>query len=388
VNGSQTAPQRMDQIAPDAAAPRPGLRLDKVLKRFGSVVAVDGVSLDVAHGEFVTILGPSGSGKTTLLRMIAGFMSVTEGAIWIGDRDVSAVPPGKRDIGMVFQNYALFPHMTVLENVGYGLKMRKWGRAERTRRAKEVLALVGLDGFDKRLPRQLSGGQQQRVALARAFAFEPKMLLMDEPLGALDRELRVRMAGELRRLHEELENTVLYVTHDREEALTLSDRIAVMRDGNIDSIGKPQDLYARPDTAFVASFFGGHNCVACEGFALGAPGSDKARVRVLGQALEVPRSPRLTADTKEASLAIPGDALDFAGADGRASGTPAIVHSAVYMGNQIQVVCDVVRDAGATGRAPLRLRVDLPGGRAVPPSVGTRVRIAVRPELTTAVPTK
>ncbi len=364
-----------------AAPKRIGLRLDHVLKRFGETIAVNGVSLDVEHGSFVTILGPSGSGKTTLLRMIAGFMGVSDGAIWIGDRDVSAVPPGKRDIGMVFQNYALFPHMTVIENVAYGLKVRKWDKARRVERSRKVLELVGLAGFDDRLPRQLSGGQQQRVALARALAFEPKMLLMDEPLGALDRELRVRMAGELRRLHEELDNTVLYVTHDREEALTLSDRIAVMRNGRLESVGKPQDLYARPDTAFVATFFGGHNCVPCEVLDFGAANGDTAKVRALGQVLVVPRSARLTPDLRSVSLAVPGDALEFAG-DDQAAGTAATVHSAVYMGNQIQVICDVAVDGGE----PIRLRVDLPGGRAVPPPVGTQVRVVVRAPLVTAVP--
>ncbi|MBN9243232.1 MAG: ABC transporter ATP-binding protein [Mesorhizobium sp.] len=376
-------PETSQPLQPHAQTPRKlGLKLDRVCKRFGEVVAVNGISLDIDHGSFVTILGPSGSGKTTLLRMVAGFMGVSDGSIWIGDRDVSAVPPGKRDIGMVFQNYALFPHMSVIDNVGYGLKVRKWPAAERVKRAREVLALVGLAGFDDRLPRQLSGGQQQRVALARAIAFEPKMLLMDEPLGALDRELRVRMAGELRRLHEELDNTVLYVTHDREEALTLSDRIAIMRDGKVESIGAPQDLYARPDTAFVASFFGGHNCAPCEAVLGPAPGTaGTVRVVALGQTIEVARSARLSADAKQAGLAIPGDALEFADAAGN-TGAPAIVHSAVYMGNQIQVFCDVETKDGA----PMQLRIDLPGGRAVPPSPGTRVRVVVRPQLVTAVP--
>jgi putative spermidine/putrescine transport system ATP-binding protein len=361
-----------------------GLRLDRVVKRFGDVVAVRGVDLDVDDGTFLTILGPSGSGKTTLLRMIAGFLPVTEGAIWLGGRDVSRVPPGKRGIGMVFQNYALFPHMSVLDNVKYGLKVRKRSKDDQTKRARQVLELVGLEGFDDRLPRQLSGGQQQRVALARALAFEPTMLLMDEPLGALDRELRVRMAGELRRLHDELGNTVLYVTHDREEALTLSDRIAVMRGGVLEAIGAPQELYARPDTGFVASFFGGHNVVPCDEVLEAGSGSDgRARVRCLQQTLEVPRSARLEAGAESACLAIPGDGLELLdpSADG-APGAPAIVHSAVYMGNQIQVNCDVELERAD---APVRLRVDLPGGRAVPPPVGTRVRVVVRPEAATAV---
>ena len=367
-----------------ATAAESGLRLERVVKRFGDVVAVRGVDLDIDDGTFLTILGPSGSGKTTLLRMIAGFMPVTEGAIWLGGRDVSTVPPGKRGIGMVFQNYALFPHMTVIENVAYGLKVRKRAKEDRLKRAREVLELVGLEGYDDRLPRQLSGGQQQRVALARALAFEPTMLLMDEPLGALDRELRVRMAGELRRLHDELGNTVLYVTHDREEALTLSDRIAVMRGGVLEAVGAPQDLYARPDTAFVASFFGGHNVVACEKVLdAGSARSSVARVRCMHQTLEVPRSPRLEAGAEKVCLAIPGDGLELVepGADGQA-GAPAIVHSAVYMGNQIQVNCDVELERTDD---PVRLRVDLPGGRAVPPPVGTRVRVVIRPDAVTAV---
>jgi len=365
-----------------ATASGSGLRLEGVVKRFGEFVAVRGIDLDVEQGTFLTILGPSGSGKTTLLRMIAGFMPVSEGAIWLGGRDVSRVAPGERDIGMVFQNYALFPHMTVLENVAYGLKVRKRAKAERERRAHEVLALVGLEGFDERLPRQLSGGQQQRVAFARALAFEPQMLLMDEPLGALDRELRVRMAAELRRLHDELGNTVLYVTHDREEALTLSDKIAVMRNGVVEAIGIPQDLFARPDTGFVAAFFGGHNVVPCEQLP-GAQAPGTQRVRCLHQTLDVARSPRLAADAADACLAIPGDALALVEPhEGEASGAPAVVNSAVYMGNAIQVNCDVEPDRPGP---PIRLRVDLPGGRSVPPPVGTRVRVVIRPETVTAV---
>ncbi len=365
------------ETASNAPDEHVALKLDRVGKRFGSTVAVRDVELDVEAGTFLTILGPSGSGKTTLLRMIAGFLPVSHGAIWLAGRDVSSVPPGKRGIGMVFQNYALFPHMTVLENVCYGLTVRRWEKARRVTRAREVLSTVGLEGYEARYPRQLSGGQQQRVALARALAFEPHMLLMDEPLGALDRELRVRMAGELRRLHEELGNTVLYVTHDREEAMTLSDRIAVMRDARLESVGSPQELYARPDTAFVASFFGGHNLIECEPTARSGA---KATVRCLGQTLEVACSPRLGSDD-DVVLAVPGDGIDLveAGASG-GQGAPALVHSAVYMGNQIQVNCDV------DGPEPVRLRVDMPGGRSVPPPVGSRVEVVLRASAATVVP--
>jgi putative spermidine/putrescine transport system ATP-binding protein len=362
-----------------ASSPEAKLRLDSVVKRFGDFEAVRNVSLDVEDGLFLTILGPSGSGKTTLLRMIAGFMGVTSGSIFLGGTDISRMPPGQRGIGMVFQNYALFPHMTAFENVCYPLKMRKWNRADQKRRAEEVLELVGLAGFESRLPRSMSGGQQQRVALARALAFKPSLLLMDEPLGALDRELRVRMAGELRRLHEELGNTVLYVTHDREEALTLSDRIAVMRGGVVESSGSPQDLYARPDTGFVAAFFGGHNVVECEQTEV--LDATNVRVRCLGQTVDAPRSARLD-PSGPVSLSIPGDALELLPSDAAdGAGTSAVVHAAVYMGNQIQVTCDVPSAVGE----PRQLRVDLPGGRATPPPAGSLIRLGIRGELTTAV---
>jgi ABC-type Fe3+/spermidine/putrescine transport system ATPase subunit len=368
--------------ASEGPAANVALKLDGVGKRFGSTVAVRDLNLDVESGTFLTILGPSGSGKTTLLRMIAGFLPVSEGAIWLGGQDISNVPPGKRGIGMVFQNYALFPHMTVLDNVCYGLTVRRWDKARRVKRAREVLATVGLEGYEDRLPRQLSGGQQQRVALSRALAFEPTMLLMDEPLGALDRELRVRMAGELRRLHEALGNTVLYVTHDREEAMTLSDRIAVMRDARLEAAGIPQDLYARPDTAFVASFFGGHNLIACEEVLdSGGVAEGTVRVRCLGHVLDVPCSPRLQRGAGDVLLAVPGDGIDLFEAGG-AKGVPALVHSAVYMGNQIQVNCDI----DVEGAPPVRVRVDMPGGRSVPPPVGSRAELVLRASAATAVP--
>lgn len=360
--------------------PQAALTLERVGKTFGETVAVSGVDLAVDGGTFLTILGPSGSGKTTLLRMIAGFLPVSEGRIWLGDRDVSDMPPSKRDIGMVFQHYALFPHMKVIDNVCYGLKVRRWDKERRFARGREVLALVGLEGYEERLPRQLSGGQQQRVALARALAFSPAMLLMDEPLGALDRELRVRMAGELRRLHEELGSTMIYVTHDREEALTLSDQIAVMRDAKLEAIGAPQELYARPPTAFVASFFGGHNLVPCVVENSSGAAGGEVGVRCLGQKLSVRASGEF-ADGDAALLAIPGDGMDLTEPGGGASGVQAVVHAGVYMGNQIQVTCDVE----VPGAEPVRVRVDLPGGRAVPPALGSRVQLVIHEAAATAV---
>jgi ABC-type Fe3+/spermidine/putrescine transport system ATPase subunit len=228
-------------------------------KRFDTVGAVRGVSLEIQSGEFLTLLGPSGSGKTTTLMMIAGFKQPTAGDIAIDGSSVVAIPPYRRNIGMVFQNYALFPHLTVAENIGFPLKQRGVDRADRSRQVAESLAMVRLSGYEGRYPRQLSGGQQQRVALARAMVFRPRLLLMDEPLGALDKQLRESLQIEIRRLHAELGITFVYVTHDQEEALTMSDRIAVMNEGVVAQLGAPEELYNRPISRFVASFIGESN---------------------------------------------------------------------------------------------------------------------------------
>ena len=240
-------------------AERPALVLRDLRKTFGSAVAVDGVDLEVQRGEFLTLLGPSGSGKTTTLRMIAGFMGPTGGTIEIDGQDMTRVPPYRRDVGMVFQNYALFPHMTAAQNVAFPLRMRKQPRAEIERRVGDALDLVKLRHLGDRYPRQLSGGQQQRIALARAVVFEPRLLLMDEPLGALDRKLREALQLEIIRVSRELGATVLYVTHDQEEALVMSDRIAIFSDGRIEQLGSGEDLYDRPASLFVADFIGESN---------------------------------------------------------------------------------------------------------------------------------
>jgi len=234
----------------------PVLELRGVGKRFGQVVAVTGVDLTLDKGEFISFLGPSGSGKTTTLTMVAGLQKPTEGSILLNGQDVVPLPPYRRNIGVVFQHYALFPHMTVAANIAFPLQMRKVPRAEAGQRVEAALKLVGLPGFADRLPSQLSGGQQQRVALARALVYEPPLLLMDEPLGALDKNLRAQMQIEIARLHRDLGITVLYVTHDQEEALVMSDRIAVFNHGQIEQIGRPQALYERPATPFVAGFLG------------------------------------------------------------------------------------------------------------------------------------
>jgi putative spermidine/putrescine transport system ATP-binding protein len=235
------------------------LTLRGVVKAYDDVVAVDSVSLDVRAGELVTLLGPSGCGKTTTLRMIAGFVEPDAGEIRIRASDVTRLPPNKRDIGMVFQSYGLFPHMTVEDNVGYGLRMRRVPTAERRRRVDEALGLVQLPGLARRYPRQLSGGQQQRVALARAIVIRPALLLLDEPLSNLDAKLREEMRWEVRRLQRQLDITTVFVTHDQEEALAISDRIVVMNAGRIEQVGTPGAIYRHPGTLFVAQFIGESN---------------------------------------------------------------------------------------------------------------------------------
>ena len=225
----------------------------------GDTLVVRDFNLDVARGEFLTLLGPSGSGKTTCLMMLAGFEAVTQGEIVLDGRPISNVPPYRRDIGVVFQNYALFPHMTVNENLAFPLEVRKASSAEIEARIRKALDMVQLAGFGQRRPAQLSGGQQQRVAVARALVFEPKLVLMDEPLGALDKQLREQMQYEIKHLHERLGVTVVYVTHDQSEALTMSNRIAVLNHGVIQQVATPQDLYERPESAFVAQFVGENN---------------------------------------------------------------------------------------------------------------------------------
>jgi putative spermidine/putrescine transport system ATP-binding protein len=240
------------------------VRLEGVVKRFGEFTAVDGVDLDVREGEFFSMLGPSGSGKTTCLRMIAGFEAPTEGRILLGGREVSKLAPYERDVNTVFQDYALFPHMTVEDNVEYGLRVKKVPKAERRERVSEALAMVQLAAFGGRKPAQLSGGQRQRVALARALVNRPKVLLLDEPLGALDLKLRQAMQIELKQIQQEVGLTFIYVTHDQEEALTMSDRLAVFNHGNVEQVGTPAEVYERPSSGFVAGFVGVSNVLEGE----------------------------------------------------------------------------------------------------------------------------
>lgn len=306
------------------------LSLRGVSKSYGSVHALKPLSLDVEAGEMLALLGPSGCGKTTTLRSIAGFEQPDTGSIFIDKRDVTDLPPNLRNLGMVFQNYSLFPHMAVGENVAFGLKMRGVGRAEREKRTRGLLALVGLAKFEDREIHQLSGGQQQRIALARALVTDPKILLMDEPLGALDKNLREQMQFELRDIQQRLGITSILVTHDQEEALTMSDRIAVMSAGEIAQIGKPTEVYERPANRFVAEFLGTANIFF--GSAIASEGGGLWRVSLDGEQ-------RVEARIGAGKGLLPGENVEFAvrperlilGPQG-GEGLPAKVHGVVFRG--------------------------------------------------------
>jgi len=250
-------------------SPGAAITLSTLSKRYGASVAVDNVSFAVTAGEFVSLLGPSGSGKTTILMMVAGFVKADRGNVALGQADITRVPPYRRNIGMVHQSYALFPHMTVERNVAFPLRMRGFSRDAIAQRVAQALALVQLRGYETRLPAQLSGGQQQRVALARALVFAPPLLLMDEPLGALDKKLRVELQSEIKRIQREIGSTMLYVTHDQEEALSMSDRIVVMNHGRIEQVDTPSRMYERPNTRFVADFLGTSNFIVAKVEAIG-----------------------------------------------------------------------------------------------------------------------
>ena len=264
--------------------PMPKVRLEGVERRYGATIALESLDLDIRDGEFLTLLGPSGCGKTTTLRIIAGFVDPTAGRVLVDGRDVIHLPPSRRDVGMVFQNYALFPHLTVAENIAFGMKQRGARMDARRRRVAELLDLVRMPGYGERYPAELSGGQRQRVAIARAVAHPPKMLLMDEPLGALDLKLRELMQQELRSIQRTLKITTLYVTHDQTEAMTMSDRIVVMQAGRVEQVGEPEQIYMRPASRFVASFVGKINFISVE--TAGASGMIAGRAdQAAGQAI-------------------------------------------------------------------------------------------------------
>ncbi len=310
------------------------LQVDAASKSFGQVAALSDVSLSVAAGEFVTILGPSGSGKTTLLKVIAGFETADQGRILIDQADITELDPARRNIGMVFQNYALFPHMSVARNVAYPLTMRGTPKAEIAKRVKEALDMVALGGLAERLPKQLSGGQQQRVALARATVFQPRLLLLDEPFGALDRKLREQMQIEVRHLQRRLGLTTLFITHDQEEALVMSDRIAVMDKGRVLQVGPPNEIYEAPASQFIADFIGESNIFAG---VVEADGGNALLVRLeRGPVIEVGRRADLSARPGQnvRVMVRPERFVDLAGEAGsaRANRIDGRVTDSAYIG--------------------------------------------------------
>jgi spermidine/putrescine transport system ATP-binding protein len=345
------------------------VRLEQLTKRFDDVVAVDDFSLEIERGRFFALLGPSGCGKTTTLRMIGGFEEPTSGRILLGDRDVSGLPPHKRDVNTVFQSYALFPHLTIFENVAFGLRRGGVKGDELRRRVGEALELVGLTGLERRKPRQLSGGQQQRIALARALVNHPRLLLLDEPLGALDLKLRKQMQLELKRIQNEVGITFVHVTHDQEEAMTMADRIVVMNSGRIEQQGTPTELYERPATAFVASFLGVSNLLP------GRVLSDE-RVRLVdGTEVAVPRQV-LGGRRGDVAIGIRPEKIRPDGSESNVlSGT--VVESA-YIGVSTQYIVDT-----RAGSVSLYVQNDRPGAPALAP--GERLTLSWSPESTFVV---
>lgn len=349
------------------------VRLEKVTKRYGGQGGVGDLSLVLPRGAFVSLLGPSGCGKTTTLRLIAGFERPDAGDVFIRDVQVTAVPPYRRDFAMVFQNLALFPHLTVADNIAFGLKMTGVSRSEREGRVRDALALVRLDAFGSRFPKQLSGGQQQRVAIARALVIRPAVLLLDEPLGALDKNLRESMQVELRGLQRQLGLTTLFVTHDQEEALTMSDAVAVMRDGAIEQLGPPRTIYERPATAFVATFLGASNLF--DATVLGREADrclvDSALGRLAVRVDEARPGQRL-------SLSVRPERLAVGPADG--SGVPARVREVIYRGATTQLQL-------AAGDLPFLALVQTASGPEGGWAPGSAVTLRVDPDAAIALGT-
>ena len=311
------------------------VQLVDLVKRFSDVTAVAGINLDMPPGEFFSLLGPSGCGKTTMLRMIAGFEDVTSGSLRIDGQNVVGVPPYRRPVNTVFQNYALFPHLSVAENVGFGLRYQDVSKQDAKRKIADALEMVRLSGFERRRPSQLSGGQQQRVALARALILNPAVLLLDEPLGALDAKLRKALQIELKALQEEIGITFVYVTHDQEEALTMSDRLAVMSNGRVEQIGTPSDVYEEPTTAYVADFLGVSNLMDAEAEGLGADGHGRVK---LGE-FELAAGHGDTDARGSVKIVIRPERvrLQESGAAGQ-NRVPGMVERVVYVGSIMQVI--------------------------------------------------
>jgi spermidine/putrescine transport system ATP-binding protein len=352
-------------MSPPMSDPTPAISIRGVTKTFGDVVAVDDLSIDIREGEFLTLLGPSGCGKTTTMRMVAGFEEPDEGDIQLRGEDVVGVPPNKRHVNMCFQNYALFPHMDVQQNIEYGLKLKKVGKEDRARKVEEMLGIVRLEGYEHRRPGQLSGGQQQRVALARALVNEPAALLLDEPLGALDVKLRKQMQLELKRIQHELGTTFVYVTHDQDEALAMSDRIAVMNRGRVEQIGGPREIYEHPATAFVADFIGSLNALELTvdevvgGFAVMRAG-EKGRVVLADPSASAGTTLRVAVRPERVRIAAAGAAVDDGGS--RLEGTVAQV---VYLGMYTQFHVDTPAGIVVASRLADELASPFEVGRSV-----------------------
>jgi putative spermidine/putrescine transport system ATP-binding protein len=336
-------------------ARRPVLEVQDLTKRFGATPALSSLNFDVCHGEFLALLGPSGSGKTTVLRIIAGFEPPSGGRVLLNGRDVLKDPPYKRNIGVVFQNYALFPHMTVENNIAFPLKRRRIDRTKRRDRVRDVMELVGLSDLKGRYPAQMSGGQQQRVALARAIVFEPEILLLDEPLSALDKQLRQRMQGEIRALQRRLGITTIFVTHDQSEAMAMSDRVAVINRGNLEQIGVPSVLYERPLSKFVAGFLGESNLI--EGNII-ARGADNVSVRLATGQVVLSRAAH-TKDNNVVVLVRPEKiALTMTPEGNPQIAMKGVIRESVYLGDSIAYTIDIPPIA-------LRARVTTRSGQAV-----------------------
>lgn len=350
-----------------------GVSIRSASKRYGAITALDSVSLDIAGGEFVSLLGPSGSGKTTLLGILGGFILPSSGEVWVGDRDITYMPPHKRDIGIVFQNYALFPHMTVGENVAFPLRARRLPKATWPQKVREALAMVELSGYENRRISELSGGQSQRVALARAIVFEPRLILMDEPLSALDKQLREAMQIELRQLHSKLKATIIYVTHDQREALTMSDRVAILRDGRLRQIGAPEHLHDHPSDSFVASFIGESTLLPVE-----RTGNNEVK---LGGALL--RSARPIPTNDELMLAVQTEKLliDDGNHEDGVNRLSCSVKEVVYQGESVRIFLSLQDGTDLVLRQPshhvARLQI---------PPVGEQLVVTLHPEDTIIVP--
>jgi spermidine/putrescine transport system ATP-binding protein len=345
------------------------IRLVELTKLFDDVVAVDDLSLDIEHGKFFALLGPSGCGKTTTLRMIGGFEEPTSGRIELGGKDVGSLPPYKRDVNTVFQSYALFPHLTIFENVAFGLRRKKLRGRELQTRVREALELVGLGLLERRKPRQLSGGQQQRIALARALVNRPRVLLLDEPLGALDLKLRKEMQLELKRIQHDVGITFVHVTHDQEEAMTMADQIVIMDSGRIEQKGTPTELYEQPKTAFVAGFLGVSNLLYGS-----AVGDDRVRLED-GTEVRVPRD-LLRGRTGKIQIGVRPEKLRLG--EGEPNTLTGVVTESAYIGVSTQYLVET-----PAGAVAVYVQNDRPGANGAAP--GERLAVGWSPECTFVV---